>query len=315
MIRIVLIISVLVATHVHGQQLALNSQYLFNEMLVNPGASGAKDYVPIQMNFRKQWAGFPGAPTTQSISAHGKLDANFGFGGSLFNDVSGPSRRSGLNVNGAYHLRLDQKREHILGLGLGFSLTQHMIDANKMETYLPNDPAVERGFNNQMVPDVNFGAFYYFKDKAFAGLSAQNLVELRYDLYDFNSTFVNPLVRTYYFIGGYNFSLGKDFGLKITGLAQMIETTTAQFDVTAIGTYKNRFWLGSSYRHDDAVVFLGGFQFGAFKVGYAYDYTLSDIMNHSTGSHEIFLELQIFKGDNSSKTPWLQRNRIYAPRI
>lgn len=315
MLRIILVASFLVVLSAQGQQIALNSQYLFNEMLINPGATGAKEYVPIQMNFRKQWAGFEGAPTTQAVSAHGKLDGNFGFGGAVFNDVSGPSRRSGLNVNGAYHLRLEQKREHILGLGIGASITQHMIDENKMETYLPNDPAVERGFNNQMVPDVNFGAFYYYKDKAFAGLSAHNLVELQRDLYDFNTMFVNPMVRTYYFMGGYNFNLGKDFGLKFTTLGQMIETTTAQVDVTLIGTYQNRFWLGSSYRHKDAVVFLGGFQFGVFKVGYAYDYTLSDIMNHSTGSHEIFIELQIFKSSQSSSTPWLERNRIYAPRI
>lgn len=315
MLRIILVSSFLVALAAHGQQMAINSQYLFNDMLINPGATGAKDYIPIQMNFRKQWAGFPGAPTTQSISAHGKLDDNFGFGGALFNDVSGPSRRSGMTVNGAYHLRLDQKKEHILGLGIGASITQHMIDPNKMETYLPNDPAVERGFNNQMVPDVNFGAFYYFKDKAFAGISAHNLVEIKRDLYDFNTMFVNPLVRTYYLLGGYNFNLGKDFGLKVTTLGQMIESTTAQVDVTAIGIYKNRFWLGASYRHDDAIVFLGGAQFGAFKFGYAYDYTLSDIINHSTGSHEVFLELQIFKNQGSNNTPWLQRNRIYAPRI
>lgn len=299
---------------VFGQQIAVNSQYLFNEMLVNPGAAGAKEYIPVQVNFRKQWAGFPGAPTTQYISTHANLGNNFGLGGMVFNDVAGPSRRTGLNINGSYHLKLDRTGDHRLGLGLGLALTQHMMNENELETYLPEDPAVLRGFNNQLVPDANFGAFYYFKDKAFVGLSAHNLVELDRDLYDFNTILINPLVRNYYFIGGYNFELKHDFGIKVTALGQMIETTTAQFDLTMIGTYKNRFWLGASYRHTDALVILGGFQFGPFKVGYAYDYTLSDIINHSTGSHEVLLELQIFKGGNGS-TPWLQRNRIYSPRI
>lgn len=312
--KLIILAFVAFGSGAYGQQIALNSQYLFNEMLVNPGATGTKEYVPIQINFRKQWAGFPGAPTTQSISSHADLGNNFGFGGSVFNDVAGPSRRTGMNINGAYHLQLDRTGDHRLGLGLGVSLTQHMMDASQMETYLPDDPTIERGFNNQMVPDVNFGAFYHFKDKAFVGLSAYNLVEIKRDLYEFNTVFVNPLVRNYYLIGGYNFELKNDFGIKLTALGQMIETTTAQFDVTAIGTYKNRFWLGTSYRHLDAVVILGGVQFGPFKCGYAYDYTLSDIINHSTGSHEVFLELQIFKGGSGS-TPWLKRNRIYAPRI
>ncbi|PWH86630.1 PorP/SprF family type IX secretion system membrane protein [Brumimicrobium oceani] len=300
---------------VNAQQVALSSQYLFNDVMVNPGAVGAKDYIPVHVNFRKQWAGFPGAPTTQLISTNAKIANNFGIGGSFFNDVSGPSRRSGFNINGAYHLKLDKRGEHKIGLGLGLSITQHIVDPNKMETYLPDDPAVTRGFNNQMIPDANFGAFYYFKDKAYAGISAYNLVEVNRDLYDFNTSFVNPLVRTYYLTGGYNFDFENDFGLKLSTLGQIIETSTAQFDITAVGTYKDRFWLGASYRNKEAVVFLGGVQLGVFKVGYAYDYNITDIMNHSTGSHEVFLELQIFKGNTQAKTPWLQRNRIYAPSI
>ena len=117
--KLIILAFVALGSGVYGQQIALNSQYLFNEMLVNPGATGSKEYIPIQMNFRKQWAGFPGAPTTQSISAHANLGNNFGFGGTLFNDVAGPSRRSGMNINGAYHLQLDKTGDHRLGLGLG----------------------------------------------------------------------------------------------------------------------------------------------------------------------------------------------------
>lgn len=300
---------------VSAQQIALNSQYLFNEMLVNPGATGAKDYIPVQLNFRKQWSGFPGAPTTQALSAHSAVGKRMGFGGALFNDVAGPGRRTGLNVNTAYHLKLDANDNHKLGLGLGISLTQHLIDVNQITTYLPDDPAVARGYNNQFVPDANFGVFYRYKDKAFAGLSAHNLVQLDRDLFDFNNPLYNPMVRNYYFLGGYNFTLGKDFGLKTTTLFQMIETTTYQFDVTALGVYKNVLWLGASYRHLDALAFLIGGQIGPFKCGYSYDYTLSDIGNYSNGSHEIFLELQLFKSTTGAKTPWLKRNRIYSPRV
>lgn len=304
-----------VAGMVSAQQISLNSQYVFNEMLVNPGATGSKDYVPIQLAFRKQWANFAGAPTTQALSAHGKVGTNMGLGATVFNDVAGPSRRTGFNINSAYHLRLDAKRNHILGLGIGISMTQHMIDVNRLTTYLPDDPAVLAGYNNQLVPDANVGVYYRFKDKGFVGLSAYNLIELKRNLYDFENSFVNPLVRTYYLLGGYNFTLNKDFGLKTSTLVQGIETGTFQFDVTAIGTFRDFVWLGVSYRHEDAVVFLVGGQAGPFKFGYSYDYTLSDIADYSNGSHEIFLELQIFSSKGGAKTPWLKRNRIYAPKI
>lgn len=298
-----------------AQQISLNSQYVFNEMLVNPGATGTKDYIPVQLSFRKQWSSFEGSPTTQALSCHAPITRNMGFGGVLFNDVSGPSRRTGMQVNLSYQLQLDARKYHYLGLGLGVNLTQHMIDVNKLTTYLPDDPAVARGYNNQMIPDANFGLYYRFKDKGFAGISAYNLVQMDRDLFDFQNTMYNTLARTYYFLGGYNFDLGTNYRLKTSTLVQGIETGTVQFDVTAIGVFKNVFWLGASYRHGDAVAGLIGGQAGPFKFGYSYDYTLSDIGNYSTGSHEIFLEIQFGGNKNAAQTPWLKRNRIYSPKI
>jgi len=297
-----------------AQQIALNSQYLFNEMIVNAGATGTKEYIPVQFNFRKQWTSFPGSPTTQLISAHSAIAKKMGFGGVIFNDVSGPSRRTGLNINTSYQLQLDKRNNHKLGLGLGVSVTQHLIDVTKLTTYLPDDPAVLRGYNNQMVPDANFGAFYHYKDKGFAGISASNLVQLKRDLYNFENLLYNPLMRTYYVIGGYHFDLGKNFGLKTTALGQVIETGTWQADLTLLGTYRDMLWLGASYRHTDCVAFLAGGQVGPFKFGYSYDYTLSDIGQYSSGSHEIFLELQLSRSKTGSATPWMKRNRIYTPK-
>lgn len=309
------ILFVAVCSAASAQQISLNSQYLFNEMLVNPGATGTKEYIPIQVNFRKQWVSFPGAPTTQSISSHAAIAKNMGIGGTVFNDVAGPSRRTGVNINGAYHLRLDARNQHKLGFGLGVSFTQNTIDENLMQTYLPDDPAVIRGFNNVLVPDANFGLYYRYLDKGFAGISAHNLVEMNRDLYDFESAFVNPLVRNYYFFGGYNFDLGEKWVLKPTTLVQLIETGTVQFEGSVIATFNNIFWFGGSYRHDDAAVAMAGAQAGPFRFGYSYDFTLSDIADYSTGSHEVFLELQLWTGDNASRTPWLKRNRIFSPRI
>lgn len=303
-----------VAGLANAQQLSLNSQYLFNEMMVNPGATGIKDYIPIQLNYRKQWANFPGSPTTQFLTCNSAVAENFGIGGALFNDVSGPSRRTGMNFNTAYHLRLDQQRNHILSMGLGVSLTQHLIDETKLTTYLPDDPAIQRGYNNQMVPDANVGFFYHYKDKGFAGLSAYNLVQLDRDLYNFEEPFSNALVRTYYFLGGYNFDIGEKFILRTSTLVQGIETGTIQADGTLIGEFNKFVWLGASYRHTDAVAFLVGGQAGPFKFGYSYDYTLSDISDYSNGSHEIFLELQLNRAGSASRTPWLKRNRIYSPK-
>lgn len=315
--KVLIIVFAVVANHTFAQQISLNSQYLFNDMLVNPGATGSKDYIPIQFNFRKQWTNFPGSPTTQALSADAKIGRNMGFGGTVFNDVAGPSRRTGVNLNTAYHLQLDAQKRHYLGLGLGVNLSQNYIDENKITTYLPNDPAVTRGYNNQLVPDANFGVFYRFLDKGYVGLSGYNLVQTKRDLFSFEDKLYNPLVRTYYLYGGYNFVVGQKSKIKTSALVQAIETGTVQFDVTALYEWNDLFWIGASYRHTDAVAALAGVKIKIFRFGYSYDYTLSDIGRYSSGSHEVFLELQLFtkRGQqSSSRTPWLKRNRIYSPK-
>jgi type IX secretion system PorP/SprF family membrane protein len=312
-----LVLVALSSGSVFSQQFSLNSQYLFNEAAINPAAAGSKDYIPIHLNFRKQWAGFDGSPTTQTLTSHADLGKNLGFGGTLFNDVTGPSRTTGLNLMLSYRLRLTKDNLHAIRLGMGLTFSQHLIDVNKLTTVVAEDPAINRAFNNQFVPDGDMGAYYTYSNKGFFGVSLKNAFQVRRDLFNYNQVFVNALVRHYYIMGGYNFELGEKWTLKTAALMRLIEARPFQFDLTTIAQYKNLFWFGAGYRHLDAVTAMAGVQVGVFRIGYAYDFTLSDIRRYSNGSHEIFLELQLFRKQKSSEdsTPWYRRNKIYSPAI
>ena len=314
---LLIIILVSISSASFGQQMHMNTNYIFNEMLVNPGATGSKkDYIPLHLNFRKQWTNFPGSPTTQSISCHSEVESNFGFGGTIFNDNSGPSRRTGINANGAYIMKLDgRNKKKFIGFGLGLTLAQHAIDIDKLNTYFPDDPAVIRGYNNVIVPDANVGVYFKWKENAFVGLSAYNLVQSDRDLYDFQNPLYNPLARTYYLLFGYDFQTEGSMVYKTSALVRAIETGTVQFDATVMGVWKNTAWLGFSYRNLDALSALVGFQVGQFKIGYSYDYTLSDIGRYSSGSHEIFLELQLYNMPGAGGKNWFKRSLRYAPKI
>ena len=50
-----------------GQQMTWNSQYMINHYVLNPGAAGTLDYMPIATSFRQQWAGFKDAPNKDRI--------------------------------------------------------------------------------------------------------------------------------------------------------------------------------------------------------------------------------------------------------
>ena len=77
-----------------GQQIAMFSQYMFNDFVINPAVAGSKDYAPIGISFRRQWAGMKDAPVTQTLSAHTFLGSTMGMGVNVYNDASGPTRRT-----------------------------------------------------------------------------------------------------------------------------------------------------------------------------------------------------------------------------
>jgi hypothetical protein len=51
-----------------GQQIPQFSQYLRNQVLVNPGATGVYDFTDITIGGRMQWAGFENAPRTAYLT-------------------------------------------------------------------------------------------------------------------------------------------------------------------------------------------------------------------------------------------------------
>tara|TARA_Y100000589_G_scaffold274389_1_gene268131 strand:- start:165 stop:452 length:288 start_codon:yes stop_codon:yes gene_type:complete len=60
------------------------------------------------------------------------------------------------------------------------------------------------------------------------------------------------------------------------------------FDINAMGVYNNKFWGGVTYRLQDAVAVMIGWQATpGFKLGYSYDVATSALSTRGGGSHEI----------------------------
>ena len=71
----------------------------------------------------------------------------------------------------------------------------------------------------------------------------------------------------------------------------LLKTPKGDFNVKA--TYKNLFWLGTSYRHKESSIVMLGLKWEKISIGYAYDYSITNIRKYSSGSHEIMLGLDI----------------------
>jgi type IX secretion system PorP/SprF family membrane protein len=64
----------------------------------------------------------------------------------------------------------------------------------------------------------------------------------------------------------------------------------AQFNVTSLVRYNKKVWGGVSYRAGDALIGTVGFElFNGIRIGYSYDFPLSDIRKNTSGSHEFMV--------------------------
>ncbi len=275
------------------QQIPLHSQYMMDLSMVNPAVAGSYDFTPISLNYRQQWVGFEGAPITQNLNMHKYIGNNVGLGLSFFNEVTSPTRRTGIQLSFAYHIPLSDDFSKKLSFGLSPVFFQHYLNADLITTDQPNDPAVINGFNNQFCPDANFGVMFTKDNKYYVGLSVFNLLQIRRDLFQLMDQVENPIERSYYFVAGYKFQLNEKFAIEPSGLAQYQFHAPFQFDVNLRGVYADRFGLGASYRYQDAIVYMAFVSFGNFRVGYSYDMTLSDINQYSFGTNEFHVSYRI----------------------
>ena len=86
----------------------------------------------------------------------------------------------------------------------------------------------------------------------------------------------------------FNFSNSLKF--KPSFVTKYVQNAPITFDVAGNFLFFDRFEIGASYRYQDAVNALAGFYISpSLRIGYAYDYTLSDLEYFTKGSHEIFL--------------------------
>ena len=270
-----------------GQQIPQYSQYMLNDYILNPAMTGQHDYWEVKSNNRLNWIGITDAPRTFILSAHGPFRKhNMGMGGSVFADITGPTSRVGFYLSYAYHLKLSKSLK--LGMGLSFGLLQYRIDGTKVTLRENGDPVFPEQMMTVYAADATFGVNLKHKNFNF-GISLPQLIGNNLKFLENQEETKSSLARHYMAMGGYTFRVG-DFGIMPNLLVKYVFPAPPQFDAGVKFDWRDQFWLGASYRHDDAVSFMGGLAYKDFLVlAYSYDMSTSNLRNYSNGSHELMV--------------------------
>jgi type IX secretion system PorP/SprF family membrane protein len=278
---------------VKAQQDPLFSQYMFNQLAINPGAAGNEDMVNMAALIRQQWVGFEGAPSVTDFTIHAPFNLfgiPSGAGLSIINDKLGFDKNLSFNASYAYRLALGKG---FLGMGFTMGIMNRALEP---EWSIPDGPDFQPPSNDRLIPnnkesevafDLGIGAFYR-NDKVFAGISTTHLNQpkIKFSTTE-GSTFIK---RHYYATAGYKIILPNPLFELTPSFFIQSDGSIIHFHVNGMLTYNKKVWGGVSYRPGEALVAMIGTElFNGIKVGYSYDYSTTSIHNYSSGSHEFMI--------------------------
>ena len=301
---LLLVLLLIIAKAGIAQQDPQFSQYMFNQMSINPGYAGSTDMICITGINRQQWVGFEGAPSSTVFHANAPIKPfgiNSGVGLTLINDKAGFNDNLSISATYAYRIDIGEGK---LGIGANFGFLNQKLSP---EWYIPTsdyhqqpsgDPLIPENDESVFVFDMGFG-LYYNTDNLYIGISSTHINEPKLS-YIKGTPFIK---RNYYLTAGYSFQLSNPLFEIIPSIQVVSDAATSSITFNTNVTYNKKFWGGVSYRAGSAIVGLIGLQiFNGVRFGYAYEFPTSDIIKSTSGSHEFMISYCFsVAGDRTAK--------------
>jgi type IX secretion system PorP/SprF family membrane protein len=311
-----------------SQQRPFYTQYILNQYIINPAISGLENYTDLKLSARDQWVGLNGAPRTTYLTVHAPLgkkdyrtsatsyeipgqnprgkyywenytaaEPHHGIGFSMINDRTGSFNRFSAAASYAYHLGLSPTTN--LSAGLSAGITNVSIDRSKhnFDGYGdPFDPATGSSISgeiNKIRPDISAGLYLYSRHY-FIGLSAQQIIPQKLSFADDAAFLTTGKLIPHIFLNtGFRFLLTEDINAVPSLMVKYIQGSSRknfQPELNLKMQYRDQFWVGGSYRYQNGYAAMIGLNVNnAFNVGYAYDFTTTNLNTVSRGTHELLI--------------------------
>ncbi|NQY67726.1 MAG: PorP/SprF family type IX secretion system membrane protein [Flavobacteriales bacterium] len=282
-----------------GQQLLHRTQYTLHDFLLNPAAAGSRTKAVVQVGKRYQWVGIPGQPTTFFGSFHSPIAApktrkvHHGMGLHVVNEDYAPYGSQHMMFAYAFHYALTRKTN--VSLGLAGGINQFRFNSAGIRFAVDPDPVVEHT-TSLIFPDMQVGILAYSKDY-FVGFNTLQVLKNRIRSIAGGNSDQTRMRRHYFLNAGKKFKTGPN-GQSLWVAIPSFNITYSSgsplgVDLNLRYVWDEKFWLGGTYRIQDAVAAMIGFNVWRLGIGYSYDYTLSKLHEFSNNSHEVILELRL----------------------
>jgi type IX secretion system PorP/SprF family membrane protein len=289
-------LAILSINFIYSQQDPQYTQYMYNMHIVNPAYAGSEGTLNIGLLHRTQWVGLDGAPKTTVAAINAPIKKNIGLGLSVFADEIGPVKEQNAFVDVSYTIQTSDYGNLAFGLKGGFTFLDAQLSTLDLGDDIPDD-VFDNDINDSY---ANFGAgAFYYTDHFYAGLSMPNMLN-QFHLNRKGGVISSASEKMHYYLtSGYVFEMNDNLKLKPSVLLKGVKGAPLSIDLAGNVLINNKFELGVSWRIDDSLNALMNVEVAnGFRIGYAYDYTLSNLGDFNSGSHEVILLITISNSRN-----------------
>ena len=276
----------------YGQSDIFLTQQWFSRINMNPAATGNSNNVDVFLLNRQQWVGFTNAPKTSILNAHSYFNAiQSGLGLSLMFDKLGVSYQTvDAMLSYAYHIDLGDGA--LLSMGLSGGLYNSHWDP-KRNTFSQEDD-VELTTEKMARTSADFDTGMELNAFGLTvGASVTHLLN--------SNPYTGKPGREYYGYLRYRAAINRRLEIA-PGVMYRNGNRSNFFDFNVTGYFQKKYWVGFSFRPNNAFAAMLGFEYGMFRAGYAYDRSIGVASSLAANTHEIMLSVRIHKPQKGRRT-------------
>jgi type IX secretion system PorP/SprF family membrane protein len=285
------------------------SQFYSNYLYLAPSFAGLTDKNRLSLNYRNQWPAISNGFKTYSVSFDKFIEKfSSGLGLLAYQDVAGTGRMRTTSIGAQYSFDFRLTESMHIRPGLHFNFTERGIDFDRLTWADQITPDGTSSSSNEhrtigKAGDIDFStSLLMYTDRIWFGAAVDHLLKPNQSLYLYEGNEENQgtVPLKYSVFGGVKFIRPEKLLRPIPTNIQLafLYKQQEQYRQLDLGVYwfHSPFVAGIWYRgipmykevfNRDAVTVLIGVKIDDLNIGYSYDFTISRLMTHAGGAHEI----------------------------
>jgi type IX secretion system PorP/SprF family membrane protein len=290
----ILAFGILLCTAAHAQQDPIYAQYLNNPLIINPAYAGSNNMFNAGIQYRTQWAGLEGNPTTVNFNSHMSVYQNrVGLGLMVIQDKIGDTKNTEFSTAYSYKIPLN---DATFSFGLQAGFIRYTNDAAALTIRDLGDPA----FTNLSEMKFNTGVGLLLKnDRYMVGLSVPRLLPTTVSQ---GGQSIQLYSQNYYLFGSYVMFLSEDIRFKPSALVRYTSGSPVSMDLNASVNFKEFYTAGLFTRNFKTYGLLAQVIVSNFRFGYVFELPGSSASSLNFVSHEVTLGISLALLSNHDKT-------------